>query len=153
MRLSNDTQQTFPKFKHYIQVDVPKLIHVHPIVNALKKYGRMSSAEVHQFLAWGSGPQIVGMRMIPPDINTHFPHALMIDEDEIKTFEADSPTKSPRAAVGKNSHGRPVYVVGAIILRRLVRDSAFRTDPNPDEARGQEALFAREIYGGVGLVN
>src|SRR5215813_10158626 len=119
MRLSNDTQQTYPKFKHYIQVDFPKLIHIHPIVNALKKYGRMSSAEVHQYLAWGSGPQIVGMQIDVPRINPHFPHALEINEWGITTFEADSPTAEPRLAVWKNTHGRPVYIVGVAILYAL----------------------------------
>jgi hypothetical protein len=150
MRLSNDTQQTFPKFKHYIQSDFPKLIHVHPIVNALKKYGLMSSTEVHHYLAWGSGPQIVGMKTYPSRRNPHFPHALEIDEDYIETFEADSPTKSPeqRLAVGKNSHGRLVYRAGVIILLSLVRDSASRT-LDADAAQSQANLFGQEVYGGL----
>src|SRR5262245_47068686 len=109
MRLSNDTQQTYPKFKHYIQVDFPKLIHTHSIVNALKKYGKMSSTEVQQCLAWGSGPQIIDIDDNLPGQRPHFPHALEIYEKDIKHFEADSPTKSlaeRKLAVGKNSHGR-----------------------------------------------
>jgi zincin-like metallopeptidase toxin 3 of polymorphic toxin system len=150
MRLSNDTQQTFPKFKHYIQVDFPKLIHVHPIVNALRKYGQMSSAEVHQYLAWGSGPQIIGMKN-PSRPNPHFPHALEIEEGYIKVFEADSPTKSPaerQLAVGKNSRGRLVYHAGVTILLSLVRDSARRT-LDQDEAQSRANQFGQEVYGGL----
>ena len=154
MRLSNDTQKTFPKFKHYIQVDFPKLVHVHPIVNALKKYGLMTSAEVHQFLAWGSGPQIVGTTTYPSRRNPHFPHAVEIEEDYISQFETDSPTKSSakRLAVGKNSHGRLVYKAGVIILLSLVRDSADRTlktSADPDAAQDQANDFLQEVYGGL----
>jgi hypothetical protein len=154
MRLSNDTQKTFPKFKHYIQVDFPKLVHVHPIVNGLKKYGQMSAAEAHQFLAWGSGPQIVGTRLVMSRRNPHFPHALEIDEKHIERFEEDSPAKSPeqRMAVGKNSHGRLVYKAGVFILLSLVEDSAFRTlktDPDPDAAQHQVNRFLWEVYGGL----
>ena len=152
MRLSNDTQKTFPKFKHYIQVDFPKLIHVHPIVNGLKKHGRMNSAEVHQYLAWGSGPQIIGLKNLMPRQNPHFPHALEIDEWQITTFEADSPTKSPaeRPAVLKNSHGRLVYFAGVAILNALVRDSAYRTlktSPVPTAAQDEANEFMDEVYG------
>jgi hypothetical protein len=152
MRLSNDTQTTYPKFKHYIQVDFPKLVHVHPIVNALKKFGLMSSAEVHQYLAWGSGPQIIGTTNYPSRPNPHFPHAVEIDEDYISQFETDSPTKSPaeRLAVGKNSHGRLVYKAGVIILLSLVRDSADRTlKTDPDAAQDQANSFLQEVYGGL----
>lgn len=154
MRLSNDTQQIFPKFKHYIQVDFPKLLHVPRIVSALKKHGRMSLAEVHQFLAWGSGPQIIGMKNDPPLTNVHFPHALEIEEDYIKTFEEDSPAKSreQRPAVGRTSRGRLVYKVGEMILLRLVRDSAYRslkTYPDPYAAQHEANSFMLDVYGGI----
>jgi|SRR5215470_5442934 len=151
MRLSNDTQQTYPKFKHYIQVDFPKLIHTHSIVNAVRKYGKMSVTEVHQYLAWGSGPQIVGIKDCPVGRNTHFPHALVIDESYIQNFEADSSAKSPaerKLAVGKNSHGRLVYLAGVNILQSLVRDSARRT-LDQDAAQDQANDFGQEVYGGI----
>jgi hypothetical protein len=155
MRLADDTQRNYPKFKHYIQVDFPKLIHVHSIVNALKKYGMMSATEVHQYLAWSSGPQIVDTKNYM-SVNTHFPFAIQVEEDYVKTFEADSPAKSPaqRPAVGKNSHGRPVYMVGVIILRTLVHDSAYRTlktsaDPTVTDAVDRANDFQNEVYGGL----
>jgi hypothetical protein len=86
--------------------------------------------------------------------NPHFPHALEIEEDYIKTFEEDSPAKSPeqRKAVGRNSRGRLVYRVGEMILLHLVRDSAFRTlktDSDPDAAQHQANAFMQEVYGGI----
>ena len=152
MRLADDTQKTYPKFKHYIKVDFPKLIHVHPIVNGLKKYGLMSTAEVHEYLAWGSGPRIVDIDRYLR--NTHFPFVLLIDESYFKNFEADSPDKplAERPAVGKNSHGKLVYHAGVIILLSLVHDSAYRTlktSPDPDAAQKQANSFLQEIYGGI----
>jgi hypothetical protein len=153
MRLADDTQRNYPKFKHYIQVDFPKLIHVHPIVNALKTYGMMSATEVHQYLAWGSGPQIIDTKNYMP-VNTHFPFAIQVEDEYVKTFEADSPAKGlkERLAVGKNSHGRLVYKVGVMILRTLVRDSAYRTlktSADPTAAVEQANSFQGEVYGGL----
>jgi Metallopeptidase toxin 3 len=152
MRLADDTQKTYPKFKHYIEVDFPKLIHVHPIVNGLKKYGLMSTTEVHEYLAWGSGPRIVDMtRNIQ---NTHFPFVILIDENYLKNFEADSPERplAERLAVGKNSHGKLVYKAGVNILEQLVHDSAYRTlktSADPGAAQEQANSFLQEIYGGL----
>ena len=153
MRLADDTQKTYPKFKHYIAVDFPKLVHVHPIVNGLMKYGLMSTAEVHQYLAWGSGPRIIDMKNCTPT-NVHFPFVLEIDEGYVKTFEADSPTMkaADRPAVGRNSRGRLVYHAGVVLLLNLVHDSAYRTlktSADPDAAQSQANQFLQEIYGGL----
>ncbi|HTO81209.1 MAG TPA: hypothetical protein VMQ73_03195 [Methylomirabilota bacterium] len=150
MRLADDTQKTYPKFKHYIKVDFPKLIHVHSIVNGLKKYGLMTTAEAHEYLAWGSGPRIVDIDRFLR--NTHFPFVLLIDEDYLKNFEADSSDKplAERPAVGKNSHGKLVYKAGVSILLNLVHDSAYRkTSPDRDAAQEQANSFLQEIYGGL----
>src|SRR5262249_9161486 len=120
--------------------------------NGLKKYGLMTATEVHEYLAWGSGPRIVDMTRYVR--NTHFPFVLLIDEDYLKNFEADSPDKplAERQPVGKNSHGKLVYRAGVIILLQLVHDSAYRTlktSPDPDAAQEQANRFLQEVYGGL----
>jgi hypothetical protein len=165
MYLEPDDQKKFPKFTDYIKVEFPKLNTNRPIIYGLKKWGKMSGADIAKYLKWG--PPAPLLKLVqgyvgPEGAIVGFPETIQITIDLVDMFEhkeslsrsnvtsAYGVTTYARYPAYKNSLGKELYSIGADILLTLVVGHTMKVARTLryfswDIERG----FAKDVYGGL----
>jgi hypothetical protein len=167
MYIEPNDQKKFPKFTDYIKVEFPKLNTNRPIIYGLKKWGKMSGADIVKYLNWGQPPviKLVDGYVGPEAAIAGFPGTILITIDLVDMFEHkeslsrtnvtsdDGVTTYAQYPVYKNSLGKDVYSIGADILLTLVVGHAMKVAKTLryfswDIERG----FAQDVYGGLTML-
>jgi hypothetical protein len=147
MRL-DDPKSEHPKFQNYLN-DVRKLAADDKIVNALAKFGKMSTDQARDYLQ-GSKPVLFVFKDITRSESlAEFPERLLVPLDMVAAFEADA--KSAKRLTRK---GKPVVAIGVLLLESIIAGhlTKFSSDKNDsDPANWNKAFegFELEVYGGL----
>ena len=142
MRMTAADIKTYPNFAHYVKNDLPKIISVPAIVQAMNKVGQINRAKLQIALAWGTGPAI----KITPLVGAYGEFTPNIKSNEIRIqtkivqdFEAGKGIRLARAG--------NIYLVGATLMHELVH---WGDDQDGVDRPGEEGNeFERLVYGSV----
>ena len=145
MQMSADDIKTYPKFKQYVSIAIPKVVEVKSIINAIHKFaGTIEDATIKEALLWGKGPMIKIVVMddygqFSPDIGSN---EIRIQEAIVKEFESGS-----KNSLKKTKSGQLVYLVGVTLLHELTH---WADDQDGVDTPGEEGEhFENAIYGKV----
>jgi len=142
MRMLNSDIKKYPKLSYYVKVNMPQVLNVSSLVNAMNKIGNINRTQLREALSWGRGPQIKITKLasaygeFSPNSKSN---ELRIDTDLVKDFEKGKGTKVARAG--------NVYLVGVTLLHELIH---WGDDQNGIDRKGEEGSeFERLVYGRV----
>lgn len=124
MKLSPADILKYPKFAHFVHLDMPKLVHVKSVIHNLETKGNFTEAQARHVLLWGNEPMILITDLSHGQCSVASAygctrkanlHQIEIDEGTVKEFES-----SPYSlGVGKNAKGKNVFIVGVTLLHEL----------------------------------
>lgn len=119
MKMDAATIAKYPRFHHYVSVNMPEVAHVKAIISQVKKLaGKTPSATIVNALKYGNDPRItVVPGLVCAGVASYGCYAwgsneIRIDEDIVKDFEAGK-------GQFKTKHGKLVYLVGVTLLHEL----------------------------------
>lgn len=142
MRLSPVDVRRYPKFAHYVKNDLPKIIRVPSITQAMNSIAQLNRAKFQLALSWNANPSIKITNLVgalgefTPNIGSN---EIRLDTSIITDFEAGRGRKVARAG--------NVYLVGVTLLHELVH---WGDDQDGIDRPGEEGNeFERLAYGAV----
>ena len=145
MQMSATDMSSYPKFKQYVSVALPKVVNVPSIINAIHKYaGTIEKSTIKDALHWGKGPMIKVVVMDPygefsPGVSSN---ELRIQKKIVDEFESGS-----RNSLKKTKSGDLVYLVGVTLLHELTH---WADDQDGTDTVGEEGEhFENAVYGKV----
>ncbi len=136
---------TYPKFKQYVSIAIPKLVDAPTIISAIHKYaGIIDEAKIKEALLWGKGPLI--KILVMDDYGQFTPNSssneIRIQEKIVKEFESGS-----KNSLKKTKSGNLVYLVGVTLLHELTH---WADDQDGIDTEGEEGEhFENAMYGKV----
>ncbi len=140
MKLAGDDQVRYPKLTYYVKNDLPKVVQVPRIVNAIAKWGEIPKKDLGKLLTFGQGPTINVTNLkgavgeFTPD--THSTE-VRIDKGLVEKFEK---SKWP-------GNEDLILLVGATILHELCH---YGDDQDGVDIPGEEGeFFEMQAYGKV----
>ncbi|EPR74065.1 hypothetical protein ADIWIN_0874 [Winogradskyella psychrotolerans RS-3] len=146
--LSTQYKEDYPKLTEYLKNQLPTIKDNSTIVNAIKAYTDLTTAQIEQHLEWGEGPivEIVQLDSFCTTCNSDTyglfqsssnPDTLYIDIDLVNDLENSTPN-----SVLANSFA---FLVGVTILHEYVHygDNLDGTDYPGEEGQ----LFEEDVYG------
>jgi hypothetical protein len=153
MKMDGATIAKYPRFHHYVKVDIPQVATVKAIISQIKRLaGRTPTATIQAGLKYGNDPLVsVVPALTCAGVVAYGCYAwgsneIKIDEDIVKEFEAGR---------GKfhTTHGKLVYLVGVTLLHELTHwadaqdgvDDAVPGDPANEEGNAYE----KGVYGKI----
>ena len=145
MQMSTGDVKTYPKFKQYVSIAIPKIVEVTSIITAIHKFaGIIDEAKIKEALLWGKGPLI--KIVVMNDYGQFTPNSqsneIRIQEKIVKEFESGS-----KNSLKKTKSGHLVYLVGVTLLHELTH---WADDQDGIDTEGEEGEhFENAIYGKV----
>lgn len=143
--MSGADTTTYPKFKQYVSIAIPKVVEATSIIAAIHKYaGIIDEAKIKDALLWGKGPLI--KIVVMDDYGQFTPNSksneIRIQEKIVKEFESGS-----KKSLKKTKSGKLVYLVGVTLLHELTH---WADDQDGIDTAGEEGEhFENAIYGKV----
>ena len=146
MRMSAADIRNYPLFAKYVSVQLPRIEHVKPIIQAIKMLaGKTPTPTIIAGLQWGRGPLI---KIVPGlsarchcNAQTGWKSDIIeLDLNRVTSFETG------RGHVGLNAKGQPVFLVGVTLLHELTHwaDAKDGVDDPPLEEGDQYEI---DVYG------
>lgn len=153
MILSEARIAEFPRLAQYVREDMPNLVHVRGIVDAIKKFaGRTPREAIVQALQWGSQPEIIVVKRLvcagTPAYGcyTWGSDQLHVDGITVQQYEAGG-------GIVKDVDGLKVPLIGVTLLHELTHWADAQdgvNDPIPGDPTGEEGnAFERAVFGSV----
>lgn len=145
MQMSPGDVKTYPKFKQYVSIAIPKVVEVTSIITAIHKFaGVIDEAKIKEALLWGKGPLI--KIVVMDDYGQFTPNSksneIRVQQQLVKDFESGS-----KNALRKTKSGNLVYLVGVTLLHELTH---WADDQDGIDTEGEEGEhFENAIYGKV----
>lgn len=142
MKMSVVDKNKYPKVAYYVRVNLPDIIKVPVIVQALDQIGQVSLASLQSALVWGKGPDLSFVTMsdcgrFSPGTNSS---VLEINVKLASEFESGK-------GVRKTKDGRDIYAIGVTILHELIH---WGDDQDGVDRPGEEGNeFEIAVYGKV----
>ena len=140
MKMSKTDIRKYPKLAYYVKVNLPQVVHVPAIVQALKKIANLNDVKLRDALIWGKGPQIKVTYLV--DAYGEFSpnqqsNEIRIDTSLVTDFEKGRGKRMARAG--------SVYLVGITLLHELTH---WGDDQNGIDRPGEEGEeFEKLVYG------
>ena len=143
MKMSNTDITSYPKFAYYVRKNIPEVINVRSIVNAMRQIGQLDRAALQRALRWGENPTIKITTLsdgtygeFTPDISSN---ELRIHKGLVEDFETGRPQRQ------RTSSGGHVYFIGVVLLHELIH---WGDDQDGIDRPGEEGKeFERVVYG------
>lgn len=140
MQLAAADQVLYPKLTYYVKNDLPKVVNIPKIVNAIAKWGEIAKKDLAKVLTFGQGPMIKvtvlngAVGEFSPGIKSN---EVRIDKGMVTKFEA---SKWP-------GNEDLILLVGATILHELCH---WGDDQDGVDIPGEEGeAFEMQTYGKV----
>jgi hypothetical protein len=144
MLMSAADQRSYPRLAYYVRVNLPDVINVPIIVNALNNIGQINMARLRLALRWGNIPSVRVADLDPGIYGEFSPGAnsteLRISRQVVRDFEAGR-------GIRTTARGGRVYIVGVTILHELVHWGDDQDGVDRPGEEGEE--FETAVYGGV----
>lgn len=135
-------QKKYPKLKYYVSVNLPQIIKVPAVVQAMREIGSLKRVQFLSAIAWGKGPTI----KIAPLAGEYGEFTPFIKSNEIRIqtamveeFEKTGSKKATRAGT--------VYLVGVTLMHELVHWGDDQTGKDRPGEEGEE--FEKAVYRAV----
>lgn len=154
MKMSPADIAAHPKFHQYIKNEMPKMVHVNPIISAIKKFsGATSRFSIKQALTWGTEPSIEIVTSLHCDAVSAYGcypvwggNKIQIDRNLVRAFEAGRDKRL-------TTSGLLVSVAGATLLHELTHWADAKDgfdNPVPGDPLNEEGnAFELEVYGKI----
>lgn len=154
MKMSAADIKAYPKFSSYVKKDMPKLMAVNNIVDAMKKFaGTTTKITIKNSLLWNSGPAIkIVKNLICAGSRSYGCYrvwggsTIEIDESLVKDFELGKDLR-------KTKWGSLVSVAGVTLLHELTHWADAKDgvdDPVPGDPLNEEGnAFELAVYGKI----
>jgi hypothetical protein len=143
MKMKHADITRYPKFAYYLKKNIPEIINVKAIVEAMQEIGQLNKATLKRAVQWESGPDINitplngAFGEFTPDIGSN---EIRIDKSIVEDFEAGR-------GIRKTKSGKSVYLVGVTLLHELIHWGDDKDGIDRPGEEGEE--FERRIYGKV----
>jgi hypothetical protein len=147
MRL-DDPKSEHSKFNNYL-IEFRKLAADDKIVNALAKFGKMSTDQARDYLQ-GSNPVLFVFKGITRSESiAEFPNRLLVPLDMVEAYETGA-----RSAKRHTRTGRPVPAIGVFLFEQIIAGHLTKFSPDDKDslpAAWNKAAegFEEEVYGGL----
>lgn len=137
MRMTGADQATYRKMAYYVRHDLPRVVNVPSIRDAMRTIGQLNRAALEAALRWGHGPTLSIVSL--PDAWGEFTpgtNEIRVDRGLCQDFETSSP---PRQVYGR------CYLLGVTLLHELVHWGDDRDGVDRPGEEGWE--FEQVVYG------
>lgn len=143
MKMANADVTSYPRFAYYVRNNIPEVINVRSIVNAMRQIGQLDRASLQRALTWGEEPTINITTLANGTYGEFTPgsgsNEIRIHRGLVDDFETGRPQRQ------QTSSGGRVYFIGVVLLHELVHWGDDRDGIDRPGEEGKE--FERVVYG------
>jgi hypothetical protein len=148
-----DPDRKFVRLASYLAFDFSAMRVNKDIVDAIAKWGDMTSADARNYLSAGHGPYVVVVddndeRVSKPV--SDFPDAIYLDASLVNSFETNR--ELSRLSTG---NGKRIYAVGLAIIEMIIQGHLqyyrlqYQLQTDAAKVASIQLSFEQDLYGGI----